>query len=127
MKHFIKSTFFLLVAIYFFASTTTVQAHRQENAMMLIRYMADLRGADLTRLQVNTSPEIVKANIQSAINNASLDVDENGSINQKDAIMILRYISNIRGAELTKLQSNASPEKVEANIVALTTSFLNHH
>ncbi len=61
----------------------------------------------------------VEANIKTGIDDSYLDVDENGSADRKDGIMVIRYMVGRRGNALISDQSTASPAMVEDNIEAL--------
>ena len=90
------------------------------DSIIILRYSFSIRGDGLTRGQTTTLPETVEVNIQNAINNLDLDVDESGFLSSEDFIMILRYILfNSRGNELISGQTATLPETVGNNIEAL--------
>ena len=89
------------------------------DGIMIIRYIARLRGASLTRRQTAADPAEVATAIAAGVDSQILDVDGSGAVNAGDGIMIVRYIARLRGASLTRRQSNADPAVVAANIAAL--------
>ena len=90
--------------------------------IMFLRYSFSIRGDELTRDQTTTPSKIVEANIQNAISNPDLDIDESGFLSHQDFIMILRYMAFSRGDALTSALSRTSPKIVEDNIEALIST-----
>ena len=90
--------------------------------IMFLRYSFSIRGDELTRDQTTTPSETVEANIQNAISNPDLDIDESGFLSHQDFIMILRYMAFSRGDALTSALSRTSPKIVEDNIEALIST-----
>ena len=114
----------VLVTVVPQATTITVDidgngSFDRMDGTIILRYSFSIRGDGLTRGQTETPPETVEVNIQNAINNLDLDIDESGFLSPEDFIMILRYMISSRGDALTSGQTATLPETVEDNIEAL--------
>ena len=98
------------------------------DGLLLVRYLIDIRGPALTNLAVaenahadrDTHQEIA-AYLQGLVDEDVLDVDGNGTVGLlTDGLLIVRYLIDIRGPELTNLAlaSDARADRNEPDEIA---------
>ncbi|MGR3914974.1 MAG: cadherin-like beta sandwich domain-containing protein, partial [Gammaproteobacteria bacterium] len=97
-----------------------VAAADWQDGVLIARYLAGMRGAALrANLGAPLPAADVAARIQGGVLSGALDVDGENEITAADGIMLRRYLSGLRGAELTAGQSSVDGADVEANIASL--------
>ena len=105
------------------------------DGLLLVRYLIDIRGSALTNLALadnahadRDTHEEIAAYLQGLVDDDVLDVDGNGTVGLlTDGLLIVRYLIDIRGPELTNLAlaSDAHEDRNEPDeIVAYLDSLV---
>ncbi|MCL2305342.1 MAG: hypothetical protein FWC43_08375, partial [Planctomycetaceae bacterium] len=90
---------------------------------LLLRYLFKYSGTNLTHLLTTQSPEEIVAYIEE--NFMLFDIDGDGEVNAIDANLLLRYLYNYDGDDLTHLLvTSSSTRKTATEIVAYIESVL---